>query len=67
MDAIDTPTETRADWFRRLMADSHIGSLESNSIISQYCEDFVLDDELNHEQRIELALAYLQKVYRERE
>jgi hypothetical protein len=65
MNAIDSTIEDRAEWFRRIMSSGLIASARSESILDDCCGDLVLDDELNHDQRIELALAYLRKVYRE--
>jgi hypothetical protein len=65
MNAIDSTEEDRAEWFRRIMSSGLIAGASSESLLDECCEDLVLDDELNHEQRIELALAYLRKGYRE--
>ena len=65
MNAIDSTKEDHAEWFRRIMSSGLIASASSESLPDDCCEDLVLDDELNHQQRIELALAYLRKVYRE--
>jgi hypothetical protein len=65
MNAIDSTKQDRSEWFRRIMSSGLIASANSESLLDDCCEDLVLDDELNHDQRIELALAYLRKVYRE--
>jgi hypothetical protein len=65
MNAIDSTKQDHAEWFRRIMSSGLIASPRRESLLDAYCKDLVLDDELNHDQRIELALAYLRKVYRE--
>jgi hypothetical protein len=65
MNAIDSIKGDRAEWFRQIMSSGLVASASSESLLDDCCEDLVLDDELNHDQRIELALAYLRKVYRE--
>jgi hypothetical protein len=65
MNATDSTKQDRAEWFRRIISSGLIASPNSESLLDDCCEDLVLDDELNHDQRIELALAYLRKIYRE--